>query len=168
MTNKKKTILALSLLAAATAHAAVPRKITYQGYLRNAGAPVNGTVAITFKLYTAAAGGTPLWSEVHGSVLVASGVFNVVLGDNTPLTVPFDQKYYLGLAVGSDAEMTPRQALASMPYSIRASVTNAFVANAVTTSAIQPATIPPDKLANSCATGQILMRSATGWRCATW
>jgi hypothetical protein len=164
----KTAILVLSLLAAATAHAAVPRKISYQGYLRNAGAPVNGTVALTFNLYDAPAGGLLLWSEAFGSVSVANGVFNVALGVSTPLDLPFDKKYYLGIAVGSDAELTPRQPLASMPYSIRSSVTNAFVANAVTTSAIQLATIPPGKLASVCAQGQILMRSPTGWRCATW
>jgi hypothetical protein len=164
----KKAILILCLLVAAPAQAMVPKTVSYQGFLTNAsGQPMNATVDIAFRLYGAATGGPTLWLETHESVVVSNGVFAVVLGSLVPLGLPFDQQYYLGVTVGADPEMTPRQALTSAPYAFRASQTNAFVANAVTTGAIQFGTITPDKLANSCAVGQILVRSATAWQCGS-
>ena len=51
-----------------------------------------------------------------------SGVYNVLLGDITPLGLPFDGPYYEGIQVGTDSEMTPRLPLSSVGYAIRAGV----------------------------------------------
>ena len=164
----KKALLMLFLLVAAPARAAVPQTIGYQGYLTNAsGEPVTATVALTFTLYTASSGGPALWIETHQSVVVSNGIFVVTLGNQSPLDLPFDQPYYLGVTLGGDPEMTPRQALTSVARAFRSLRTNAFVASAVTTGAIQGGTVTPDKLASSCAVGQILVRSATGWQCGS-
>jgi len=45
-----------------------------------------------------------------------------VLGNTTPISIPFDAQYYLGVKVGSDAEMSPRRQLTSVGYAFRASV----------------------------------------------
>ena len=96
---------------------AIPQKINYQGYLTNAaGVPVNGTVQMVFSIYNA--GGTALWTETQ-NVPVASGVYNVNLGEVTPITLAFDVPYYLGVRVGTDPEMTPRKALTSVGYAFR-------------------------------------------------
>jgi len=99
----------------------IPHLISHQGRLTNtAGAPVpNGTYSVTFRLYTAEAGGSPLWTETH-SVTASDGIFEVLMGSNTSLDLPFDTQYYLGIQVGSDPEMTPRQQLASSGYAYRA------------------------------------------------
>ena len=118
--------LAAVLVAVAVSLAAVPQTINFQGYLADSGGtPVNGTVQMQFKLYSSqSVTATPLWSETHQSVQVADGRYSVVLGNGSPtpvpINLPFDMPYYLGIKVGSDAEMTPRLALTSMGYAFRA------------------------------------------------
>ncbi len=99
---------------------AIPSTINYQGYVISAaGVPVNGTVQMVFKIYDVASGGTELWSETQ-NVAVNQGVYSVNLGNVTPIGLPFNQPYYLGVKVGIDSEMTPRIALTSVGYAFRA------------------------------------------------
>lgn len=115
----RAAVVAVLFACASLAHAQVPRNLHYQGFLTNsAGAPANGATAITFKLYSAASGGSPLWTEAHASVSVANGHYQALLGNTTPLDLQFDAPYWLGVTVGADAEMTPRQPLASAPYAL--------------------------------------------------
>ena len=106
------------------AQAAVPQTLNYQGQLSNAaGAPVNATVSMTFKLYDVETGGTALWSETQ-SVTVSKGLYSVRLGQVTPLASSlFGAGLYLGITVETDAEMTPRIALSSAPYAMQSSCT---------------------------------------------
>jgi hypothetical protein len=161
-------VVGLALLVATTAGAAVPRTISYQGSLAETSSrPVNRTVTLAFSLYTTASGGSPVWTEAHPSVAVSHGRFVVRLGSVTPLALPFDRPYYLGVTIDAGPEMTPRHALTSAGRSVRAGQTSAFVSGAVTADAIQAGTVGPATLANSCAVGQILVRAAAGWECGT-
>ncbi len=102
------------------ADAQIPRVISYQGYLTNAsGVPINGTTPMIFSIYNVLAGGTALWSEAR-NVTVADGIYNVNLGEVTPISLTFDVPYYLGVAAGADAEMTPRTPLTAVGYAFRA------------------------------------------------
>lgn len=106
-----------ALALAAPARAQIPGTLSYQGYLEQGGAPVSGTRALTFRLYDAPTGGTALWDEAQTAVAVADGVFAVALGAATPLSgLAFDAPYWLGVQVGSEAELAPRTALQSAPY----------------------------------------------------
>ena len=117
-------VLLILFFISFTAHAAVPQKVSYQGYLTDSGGnPVNGPVSIVFYIYNVNAGGAALWSETQ-SVAVNNGIYSVILGSVTPINLQFNEQYYLGVKVGADAEMTPRQALTSTPYSIRAEKAN--------------------------------------------
>jgi hypothetical protein len=101
------------LSLAVSLHAGVPGLISYQGQLNDdSGTPVNGTIAITFSIYNVQTGGTALWTESQ-AVDVSNGVFSVQLGGNSPIpqSVYSDTSLYLGLQVGADPEMTPRQLL---------------------------------------------------------
>jgi len=103
--------------------------MNYQGYLTNAaGVPISGTVQMVFSVYYVPTGGTAtaLWTETQ-NVTVTNGIYNVNLGEVTPMTLAFDVQYYLGVAVGTDPEMTPRQTLTSMGYAFRAEVANTVV-----------------------------------------
>ena len=121
--------LILSLLATLPSFAAPPQTLNYQGYLTNpGGTPVNTSVAMTFRLYNAASGGTALYTEAQPSVNVTNGGFNAVIGTVTPITLPFDVSYWLTVAVNADAEMSPRQALASSAYAFRATTAAAIQA----------------------------------------
>jgi hypothetical protein len=61
---------------------------------------------------------------------VVQGIFNALLGTVNPLDLPFDEQYYLGIAIGNEEELSPRIALTSSAYSFRA---YSLVNNAVTT-----------------------------------
>ena len=104
-----------------TAHAAAPQTMGFQGFLTDASSnPLSGDYAMTFKIYEADTGGTEVWSEVHGTVTAQKGLYNVILGSQgSPLDIPFDRQYYLGITVESDDEMTPRIALTSSPYAFQ-------------------------------------------------
>ena len=117
-------LLILSLIFLPVAgQAAIPPTMNFQGYLTNpAGNPINGTVAMAFSIYAQKSGGAALWTESHPEVVLLSGVYSVLLGETTPLGLPFDGPYYLGIQVGTDPEMTPRLPLSSVGYAFRAGV----------------------------------------------
>ncbi|UCC45437.1 MAG: tail fiber domain-containing protein [Candidatus Zixiibacteriota bacterium] len=109
---------AAAILMFVVAHAAAQDTllINYQGYLTDiSGDPVNGNVIMTFSIYDA--GGVSQWTETHGSVEVASGLFGVVLGSESalPATVFDGSLRYLGIQVGTDVEMSPRTLMTSAP-----------------------------------------------------
>jgi hypothetical protein len=134
---------------------AVPMTTTYQGYLENAdGEPLNDTVDMTFALYDTAQGGDALWSEIHQQVEVTNGVFSLILGNTTQ----FDDNSlagdrYLGVTVGNDPEMTPRQPITSAFFVMRAEVANSVKAATVTTEAIVEGAVTADKIAAQTITG---------------
>ncbi len=105
-------------------HAAAPTTINYQGFLTDSsGVAIDGSHSITFKLYTALTGGSELWTSTK-TITVTKGIYSTVLGDSVALTgLDFDVPYYLGLTIASDAEMSPRQALAASAYAIQAKKT---------------------------------------------
>ncbi|MCA9598089.1 MAG: collagen-like protein [Myxococcales bacterium] len=113
---------AATLLAATAASSAVPANLTQQGRLLDStGTPVPGSVSITFAVYSAASGGTALWTETQ-NVTLDDGFFSARLGEATaiPNTVFDGSTRYLGVKVGADAEMTPRQTIVSVPYALMA------------------------------------------------
>jgi hypothetical protein len=102
------------------AKADAPQVLNYQGQLTNAaGVPVSATLNMVFSLYGAGSGGSPLWSETQ-SVSVSNGLYSVMLGQVTSFpSAMFSVPLFLGITVGSDAEMTPRITLASSPYALQ-------------------------------------------------
>ena len=113
--------LVATALAATSASAQVPRTINYQGVLTDAGgiAVPDSDYNMTFKIYDVAEEGTELWVE-YQLVPVASGIFNVILGSDAVLALPFDEPYWLGIAVEGEAELSPRIPLAAAAYSMSA------------------------------------------------
>jgi len=98
-----------------------PRLLNYQGKLTDANGPVTGTVSITFSIYDTPTGGSPLWTEPHGNVIVTNGLFNAILGGTTPIpdSVFNGGERYLGLIVDGE-EMTPRQQIVSVIFALKA------------------------------------------------
>jgi hypothetical protein len=125
----------------------VPAQINYQGYLTDsAGTPINTTVPISFSLYSdPGPGGTALWTETQNMV-VASGVYSVKLGSVNPITLSFDAQYYLGVKVGTDLEMTPRQPLTTVPYAFRAKTVETVTSGAIATPLNLSGTPPGDSV----------------------
>jgi hypothetical protein len=145
-------ITTLLLLVFVTgAWGALPQTINYQGYLKNSdGTPVNSAVSVVFSLYAASSG---LWTETQ-SVTPANGVYSVQLGSVAPLapTLFASDTLYLGVKVGADPEMTPRQQLTMAPYAYRAGTADSVTAGGVGTTAIADNRVTTPKLANGSVT----------------
>jgi hypothetical protein len=121
----KRALVLCVLLAMATAPqvvaAAVPQTMSYQGVLQDgSGNNVpDGSYSLNFRIYNVAVGGSSLWFEAQ-TVSVVDGIFDVILGSTTPLTLAFDAPYWLGIQVGADPELTPRMEMTSAAYSLNA------------------------------------------------
>jgi Phage Tail Collar Domain len=125
-------VLALLLAVSQSAlAAAVPATVGYQGRLYDQnGNPISGTLSVVFSLYPAASAGTAVWTETQ-SVTFADGYFTAQLGSVTafPASTFNGSVLYLGVKVGTDAEMTPRASVASVPYALAAPPDARFGAN---------------------------------------
>ncbi len=134
---------------------AVPVTTNYQGYLENTdGEPLDATVNMTVALYAAAQGGSALWTETHQNVEVTDGVFSLILGDTTSFDDnSLEGERYLGVTVGSDPEMAPRQQLTSAFFAMRAGVADSVKAASVETEAIADGAVTADKIASESITG---------------
>ncbi|HSX35150.1 MAG TPA: hypothetical protein VLF62_05920 [Candidatus Saccharimonadales bacterium] len=116
-------------VAVVPAHAAINKQISFQGKLTNTDGTnvTDGTYSVRFRIYTdptadstnTCSANSCKWEETQASVSVSGGVFQVNLGSSTalPASVDFNTAaLYLGVKVGSDAEMTPRIQLTAAPY----------------------------------------------------
>ncbi len=114
-------------------------QIPFYGTLREGGgALVTGTYDMVFKIYDAPTGGTVLWTGNHtnangNGVDVDDGVFQVMLGSGAgnAFSLDFnDDSYYLGISIGTDTEMTPRERLGATPYAFNSSFLDGLDATA--------------------------------------
>jgi hypothetical protein len=128
MKTKPWLLALLIVLLAPASFGAIPKTMSYQGVLKNVDGTLvpDGNYSMTFRLYTVSTGGSALWTETQ-TAAVSGGIFNVILGSQTALGLAFDVQYWLGVSVGSEAEMTPRVALASAPYGFRAAMADSAV-----------------------------------------
>ncbi len=119
---KRLLVLSMQLIVLSSlTFGQVPQTISYQGVLTDlSGTPVpDGNYAILFAMYSVSSGGTALWSET-ATVPVTRGVFSASLGAGTPLSLPFDRPYWLGITVGAGQELAPRIELTGSAYSMTA------------------------------------------------
>ena len=137
-----KKLISIIAAAIAMSAAAIETTIAYQGVLRDAQGNVLSvrSQTITFRLYSQASGGTPLWARAVAVNLDNNGLFNVELSDaGTPvegasyptlveaLKAARSGTLFVGLEVAnSSGEISPRQKILMTPYSSwAADVTNA-------------------------------------------
>lgn len=114
-------IVAIALSLTLAASAAIPHIMNYQGKATDkAGAPLNGAYNLTFRIYNTETGGSPKWTETQFAVSISNGIFQVQLGAVMPLTIAFDEPYWISLEINTDGEMIPRTKLASVPYAYKA------------------------------------------------
>jgi hypothetical protein len=80
---------------------------------------------LTFKIYPDSTLGTmAYWTEVHASVEVSEGLYNIILGSVTELpdTVFQGEERWLGVTVDSDPEIRPLMLVTAVPWAFRAAV----------------------------------------------
>jgi len=111
---------AVILFASTSLFAAIPRLISYQGVLTDElGATVpDANHPMTFTIYDSSSGGNAIWS-VNRPVSTVNGVFDILLGQVTPLTLEFDRTYWLE-TVFSGRPLAPRTLLSASAYSLNA------------------------------------------------
>ena len=115
---KKYLFLLAAILINCSLLAQVPNSISWQGILQDAsGNLLNGQYDMAIKLYDVSTGGSALWTEKHNDMLINSGLVNLTLGENTPLTLQFSTQYWLEITVDAGTPLT-RVALTSVPYSL--------------------------------------------------
>lgn len=114
-------VMLVITLTPGTSTADAPSKLNYQGLLTDGtGQPVTGQKSIKFSLYTVLTGGTAFWTETQNVTLDSNGRFSVTLGSSTALNKDqFTGTTYLGIKVGTDAELAPRQQLTSVAYALQ-------------------------------------------------
>jgi hypothetical protein len=156
----------------------VPRILTLQGKLTDSlGQPVlDGVQSVTFRLYDVetCATGTALWQEVQ-NVQTSGGIFNVNLGAVTPIGLPFDEQYWLGMQPPSCSELCPRTRLTTAPYAVRAEIaetaetvwdgaitTEKIADGAVTAAKIGVGAVGTSQLANAAVTSEKMADGAVG------
>jgi hypothetical protein len=87
-----------------------------QGRLTDAaGAPLNGTYDLTFRIYDVFTGGTALCEDVVPTVSVTGGLFSTAM-DMQGCSAFDGRQLYLGIQVAADPEMTPRAFVDNVPY----------------------------------------------------
>ena len=103
----------------AVAAGAVTASINYEGRLTDSGGnPLSGMYTMTFVLYETATGGTALATDTH-SVTVTDGLFSTTINLGSYYFYYLDGRaLWLGITVGADPEMTPRQPFQPVPYAL--------------------------------------------------
>ena len=111
--------IAFSVLVSFSAAVGAPvgPAVTYQGALKDNGAPFNGTVSMEFRLYDAQAGGMLIGTQSIPTVTCTNGLFTVQLNDANQ----FGSSAFNGdarwLEIWVNGIMlTPRQPLTTAPY----------------------------------------------------
>jgi len=120
----------------ASLQTAVPRTVKSAGVLKDAdGKPRSGTFSMTFSIYSDPQGGDPLWTETQRVAVADDGAYEVLLGSTTNDGLPEDLfagsasgsssssqpvQRWLGVQVEQEPEQSPREALVSVPYALKA------------------------------------------------
>ncbi|MCP4537574.1 MAG: hypothetical protein GY832_10540 [Chloroflexi bacterium] len=121
--------------------------VNYQGRLADSGgSPIDNTnpgLGMIFALYDVESGGSPVWTETHANVPVSQGLFSVRLGSTTALdTSHLTGDRWLGIQVGADPEMSPREKLAAVPYAMQAGLALMVSDESITTAKLAANVIP--------------------------
>lgn len=109
---------------------------TYQGMLEDAGEPVNGTIDISFELFTSSTGGTPIESTLLTGVSVEDGLFSTLVEFDASLFDGTDRWLGIWIANPAGSALVPlagRQRVSPTPMAMYAlQATEAAVADVAT------------------------------------
>jgi len=102
--------------------AEVPDELAFQGRLLDiGGVPVpEGYKEMHFGIFDVDTGGVALWEETQDVLIGKEGFYTVYLGQVSPMTLGFDEAYWVEVTVESDSPMVPRFPLKKVAYAYRA------------------------------------------------
>lgn len=117
-----RPVILVALLCCATTYAQTPDLVHYQGrLLEGSGAPMQGMVDMTVRLYNQATGGAALWQQVIANVPVADGVYQFYFGDAQFAEALTNTECWLELAANNEV-LGPRERQIAVPYALRSAV----------------------------------------------
>ena len=102
------------------------RNLSFQGRLTDAqGTPIDSGTNLRMTIYDSetATGAALLWQEVVHATPDSDGIFNVLLGKNTPIPQSLfatNPALWLGVSVETTSELEPRQPIATVAYAVNA------------------------------------------------
>ncbi len=179
------SLVALLVFCTGTARAAPPATFSYSGFLSDsAGNPVASATTLTFRLYTAVTGGSPVFQEAISVVPGNDGYFSAVIGAaGTPLGVgEFQDARFMSVQYAAEAEMAPRIALTSVPSAFSALVVDwngignrpdlncggatPFVTGVGQDGQLKCAATPSGS-ALACGNGEVLKWNGSAWTCSS-
>lgn len=137
-------------------------ELSHSGRLLDAtGTPQQGATNFTFRLWTAASGGSAVYTETLGNVPVDGGYYSVQLGAGGGLDdALLSQDLWLGIQIGTEAELAPRSFMAAVP---RAASTSRVVDGTVHIGAASDAQCPGDVGTLRWASGTLQACTTSGW-----
>jgi hypothetical protein len=173
-------LLFLPLIATLASAQTTPALMSYQGRVADASGVLIGNTTpanrlVTFKIYNASTGGTPVYAESQ-TATISGGEFSVLIGNGAGVagfpgpTSPASAtktlsdvvngttgSLYLGITVddgttAADPEISPRQQLVSGAYSLRAKVAESVASQSVTSAMILDGTLGTNQFAASSVT----------------
>jgi len=176
---KKIIWFVLGLMICSAAFAEVPKQLSYSGKLtdKNNNLLPDGNYNMLFSFYTAATGGTAVWSEQHNaglptdySVPVKAGAFNVLLGSVNHTLPDFSQSQNQNLWLQTEAwingvdEVFGRRAMVSVAYARQAEMANSVADNSVTSAKIMNGAVTAAKISSlpTITGGMISAQTITG------
>ena len=119
---KKSIFVVLVMMIFSWEALAIPAFLTHQGRMVGSnGQALTGSSNVTFSLYSSETGGSASWTQ-ELSVTFDNGYYSIVLGPGTPeLSEAFfdGSPFYLGITLDGLEEFSPRNKIASVPYSFR-------------------------------------------------
>lgn len=113
-------VLAVALIAPASALSGAPYEITYQGRLLENASPVTAAKSIYFELFGSETGGTHLWENTQSVTPNSDGIYTVTLGSaSNPIPVGYDALWLQVTVDGSGGTtLSPRRQITSAPYAL--------------------------------------------------
>jgi hypothetical protein len=165
---KKIIWFLLGLMIWSSAFAEVPRQLSYSGKLtdKNNNLLPDGNYNMLFSFFTAATGGTAMWSEQHNaglptdnSVPVKAGGFDVLLGSVNKTLPDFSQSQNQNLWLQTEVwingvdEVFGRRAISSVAYARQAEMANGVVDSCITSAKILNGTIVSADIGTNQITG---------------
>ena len=118
---------------------AIPATLSHQGRILDSEMePLIGVLDMTFSLYDQTEGGQPLWLEAI-SVAFDNGYYSVTIGTISQLNEEiFDQgQLFLGIQVDHGSELVPRTKITSVPYALRALVSESVIGEVIAVGGLQ-------------------------------
>lgn len=117
--------------------ASAPGILSFQGRITDLSeTPITSSSSMTFRLYNVPTSGTALWTGSCSITPDQDGIFDVILGSTCGSAIPTsvfaeNNEMYLGITVGSDSEMSPRQRIAASAYALNADTIKGFAPSQV-------------------------------------